>query len=666
MRQQLRNPRGTDLTQVNVLFAPPATFSALADEVIESVKAASGGVGRGPMAIEFAGICEDTDCTARIVSMSGRESSIFALSRQRIPGYVAPKVGLGGIMTMSYAKFGIAAILMAMAAPAAAQTTDELKARIAALENENAKLHQELSARRAPSGPRRPEARASQALATTTMPAAAYAKAPPAPLALPGSWTGFYVGGNAGLLLGKDATDSPRLHSVGAGSIRNLETFNLSPQGGLAGVQAGFNWQVSRRFVVGVEGDFQWTNANVESCVLRCLDPILSGGGLLYRQTLSSFGTFRGRAGWTNGPSLFYLTGGGAYGRVETDVTHTQPLIGHLSNVREGKSGWTAGGGLELQVAGNLTAKVEYLYLDLGKTGGQAVLNGTQPGGLVDLSTYGFSSRLHEHVFRAGLNYKLGDPIYVSALNAAGAVPAPATEWSGFYLGANGGAAVGRNPTSFANLVVVNAVIDTNDRVNTNPVGGLLGAQAGYLTKIAPNWLVGIEADWQLAQQSDPTTCFSNCASNQAVGFAFGNPSVGSQGFTQREDWLATFRARAGWTNGATLYYATGGAALGRIVTDANFLNAILSPVYTPLGNGTASIGATNWGWTAGGGIETALSANWSLKGEYLYVDLGRVSGQVLFNGGANITTISSQVRNHLFRLGVNYRTDWGEVIGLN
>jgi outer membrane immunogenic protein len=567
---------------------------------------------------------------------------------------------------MGYARFGIAAVLMAMAAPAAAQTTDELKARIAALENENAKLHQELSSRRAPSGPRRADARASQALATTTMPAAAYVKAPPAPLPA-GSWTGFYVGGNAGLLLGKDATDSTRLRSVvGAGSIRSLETFDLSPQGGLAGVQAGFNWQVSRRFVVGVEGDFQWTNANVESCVSGCLDPILFAGGLLYRQTLSSFGTLRGRAGWTNGPSLFYLTGGGAYGRVETDVTHTSPLIGHLSNVREGKWGWTAGAGLESQVAGNLTAKVEYLYLDLGKTGGQKVFDATPDGGAIDLQTYGFSSRLHEHVFRAGLNYKLGDPIYVAAQNAAGAVPAAAAEWTGFYLGANGGAAVGRNPTSFVNFVTAAAFNDNNSRVNTNPVGGLLGAQAGYLTKIAPNWLVGIEADWQLAHQNDPTTCFVNCASNQAVGGAFGNPSIGSEGFTQREDWLATFRARAGWTNGATLYYATGGAALGRIVTDANFLSAVLSPVYRPTGTGSASIGATNWGWTAGGGIETALSPNWSLKGEYLYVDLGRVSGQVLFNGGANVATISSQVRNHLFRLGVNYRTDWGEVIGLN
>ena len=83
---------------------------------------------------------------------------------------------------------------------------------------------------------------------------------------------------------------------VGFGSTRRLETFDLSPQGGLAGVQAGFNWQASRRFVLGVEGDFQWTNANLECCVRGCLDPVF-GGGLVYRQTLSSFGPLRGRPG---------------------------------------------------------------------------------------------------------------------------------------------------------------------------------------------------------------------------------------------------------------------------------------------------------------------------------------------------------------------------------
>ena len=128
---------------------------------------------------------------------------------------------------------------------------------------------------------------------------------------------------------------------------------------------------------------------------------------------------------------------------------------------------------------------------------------------------------------------------------------------------------------------------------------------------------------------------------------------------TQHEDWFATFRARTGWSNGATLFYATGGAALGRIVTDVNLTGGSLVP-YNVLAQGNASFAVTKWGWTAGGGIETALAPNWSLKGEYLYMNFGQVSGSLPRNtqGLPETVTVSSELRNHLFRLGVNYRLD--------
>lgn len=127
---------------------------------------------------------------------------------------------------MNFAKFGFAAILIAMAAPAAAQTTDELKARIAALEKENAKLHRELTSRHAPSvrpgpepgGSRSPEAATTAAPADRRV-AAAYAAAPP----LPGSWTGFYVGGNFGLSVAKNASDSTLVRTFGPQSTRGIE-----------------------------------------------------------------------------------------------------------------------------------------------------------------------------------------------------------------------------------------------------------------------------------------------------------------------------------------------------------------------------------------------------------------------------------------------------------
>jgi outer membrane immunogenic protein len=72
------------------------------------------------------------------------------------------------------------------------------------------------------------------------------------------------------------------------------------------------------------------------------------------------------------------------------------------------KAGWTVGGGIEARLAGRWTGKVEYLYLDLGTvSGGTVGVAGLQGG-----NTFGFSSRVHDHVVRAGVNYQLGpDPV---------------------------------------------------------------------------------------------------------------------------------------------------------------------------------------------------------------------------------------------------------------
>ncbi len=75
-------------------------------------------------------------------------------------------------------------------------------------------------------------------------------------------------------------------------------------------------------------------------------------------------------------------------------------------------------------------------------------------------------------------------------------------------------------------------------------------------------------------------------------------------------------------------------------------------------------------GWTAGAGLEYAIASNWSLKTEWLYVDLGRQNYAINAFGGAIAEgfpanfTASSASATHLIRTGVNYRIDWPEPAG--
>jgi len=113
--------------------------------------------------------------------------------------------------------------------------------------------------------------------------------------------------------------------------------------------------------------------------------------------------------------------------------------------------------------------------------------------------------------------------------------------------------------------------------------------------------------------------------------------------------WFGTVRGRFGWTNAATLFYVTGGWAFGRVTTNLT-MNLNSAGVYS------ATFTDTKSGWTAGGGIEMHLAGNWSAKAEYLYVDLGSIDESFVYTPGALRYVLSSDIRNHIFRIGVNYR----------
>ena len=210
------------------------------------------------------------------------------------------------------------------------------------------------------------------------------------------NWTGFYLGGNVGSGTGRDRSSL----AIPA----TTEVFNLAPDGINGGVQAGYNWQAAN-WVYGIETDIQGSSQrDNKTCVLTCTTLAAAA----YDAKLPWFGTVRGRLGYSVGSTLFYATGGYAYGSIKTAIT-TVALAGNVSNTfTTTKGGWTAGGGIEtpftfLGLFGPAwTTKTEYLYVDLGSTS-----NGFVFGAGPAVST----TRVTEHVFRTGLNYHFNSPV---------------------------------------------------------------------------------------------------------------------------------------------------------------------------------------------------------------------------------------------------------------
>ena len=443
----------------------------------------------------------------------------------------------------------------------------------------------------------------------------------PAAAPLVDRWSGFYLGGNLGY--GFARSDNSIINSSG---LQN-ENFDLGVTGVVGGGQVGFNWHLSPNWVAGLEADFQGSKQSASACTDICNSQF--GLFAFTEQKVSWFDTVRARVGWTNGPSLFYVTGGLAYGQVKTwlnEKLDTAPF----SNITftHNKSGWTAGTGIETWLSDQWTAKAEYLYLYLGHTSDSFVYLDAP---LVILTR---DSRVQNHVVRLGVNYHLA--AHAKAPAPAVTAPVPAN-WNGFYVGANIGYGVGRNPTTLTDRTPAGTVF-VSEHYDVGIRGTLGGGQVGFNWQTTPNWLIGIEADLQAANVAG-SSCTSSCFSSWYAKAE------------QKLSWFGTARGRLGWVNGSTLFYVTGGLAFGEMKTSITHrINNPPGPV--PFGQ----FEYTKVGWTAGGGIEAKLAGNWSAKVEYLYVDLGDATETIPYpaNNNTNFTTQIS-FHTHVARLGLNY-----------
>jgi outer membrane immunogenic protein len=212
---------------------------------------------------------------------------------------------------------------------------------------------------------------AAGAMAFATLAQAAdlpYRKAPPVDYdyAPAFSWTGFYLGVNAGL---------------GFGSFDGGQRyFGKSPLGGLYGFTAGYNYQQGK-LVVGGEGDFAFGHIGDSA------SPILGG---VSTGVAENFFSVRARVGYALADrTLLYGTGGYAGASVRGALSGPNVALDqtHVAN------GWALGAGMEYAITPHFSAKAEYLYASMGNNN---YFSGTP---------YGISNGLNLNILRAGVNY---------------------------------------------------------------------------------------------------------------------------------------------------------------------------------------------------------------------------------------------------------------------
>ncbi|WP_321502191.1 outer membrane protein [Breoghania sp.] len=187
---------------------------------------------------------------------------------------------------------------------------------------------------------------------------------------------------------------------------------------------------------------------------------------------------------------------------------------------------------------------------------------------------------------------------------AAAPVPAERFYWTGFYFGGTLGYGWGQRDARGAGA----------GSFDLDSAGVNAGVHAGYNHMMAPNFLIGLEADLSYSDQSK-------------------RGAPGGVATRASSNWISTYRARAGYVMDNVMIYGTGGFAMA----DRKW-------------SGAGSDSNVDFGWTLGGGVETMLSPNMTARAEYLYADFGKET----FNFGG--TSVRSDFDEHIGRVGVSYK----------
>jgi outer membrane immunogenic protein len=503
-------------------------------------------------------------------------------------------------------------------------------------------------------------------------------KAPVAAASAPtSSWTGFYLGAELGFTSSRTDETSTSATIAGVKSLAPLVA-NSEPLDGIAlrgGSYVGYNWQVSPRWVLGIEGNVGSVNQTTTFAGLpfpaQSFGTFSAADGIAAKTTWDA--SARGRLGFLVTPAtLVYATGGAAWQHYEVSTTCAsafcansffsfgrQSLTPAVTSNSATKVGWTAGAGIETALWGNWIARADYRYADLGTSTFAITRFSTVPPLNPIANT--FDVALRTHTATVGIAYKFGDPVALS--NASGGWPdalpvkaiavkaAPATaSWSGLYAGLGLGLRASRSEaTTTSEIFGFEGPQVLKGLATSEPVNGTAFRGSPYLGlnwQVAPRWVIGIEGDVGFADQ---TTTLAGLAFSPGIT---ANGLAAADSFAVRTRWDASVRGRAGLlVTPATLAYATGGAAWQRFEVTSVCGSNMDCGGLTPL---MITNSATKAGWTVGGGLETMLSGNWFARGDYRYADFG--ASAFTINRSGLIGNFNVALRTHTATFGLSYK----------
>jgi outer membrane immunogenic protein len=266
--------------------------------------------------------------------------------------------------------------------------------------------------------------------------------------------------------------------------------------------------------------------------------------------------------------------------------------------------------------------------------------------------------------------------------------PAPIDIWTGGYVGANVGYDWGSDdvksvgsPGSCSTFLVIGgcSIAPNINYVSTIQAqaasfvasprhdGFIYGGQAGHNFLLhnlfwSYDGVLGVEVDFQGKSDSHTTSYTSNTPMPAFPA----NTIAQTVNLSEKIDTLGTLRGRAGWLwTPNTLIYATAGVAWAHVQGTASFTQSVTGVCGAcSFFAGAGGVNTELFGPVIGAGVEWKWTANWSVKAEYLYADLGNATfntGPIYTTAGAGIlgqatANVNTHVHDNIARVGVNYR----------